>query len=60
DADPAAIVSNEMPIEWPRGSGRWRNYPEVDRCAWYDPATARRKLIAAQAEFIDRLEAALR
>lgn len=56
DADPAGIVSNLMKVEWPRGSGRWRSYPEVDRCAWYDPDTARAKLIAAQAEFIDRLE----
>jgi predicted NUDIX family NTP pyrophosphohydrolase len=60
DADPAGITSNEMKIEWPRGSGRWRNYPEVDRCAWFDPVTARGKLIAAQAEFVDRLEEALR
>ncbi|HET8655469.1 MAG TPA: NUDIX domain-containing protein [Longimicrobiaceae bacterium] len=60
DADPAGITSNEMKIEWPRGSGRWKSYPEVDRCAWFDPATAREKLIAAQAEFVGRLEEALR
>ncbi|HET7321287.1 MAG TPA: NUDIX domain-containing protein, partial [Longimicrobiaceae bacterium] len=29
DADPASIVSNHTSIEWPRGSGRWRSYPEV-------------------------------
>jgi predicted NUDIX family NTP pyrophosphohydrolase len=55
DADPEAIVSNRMRIEWPRGSGRWQSYPEVDRCAWYDEATARWKLNAAQAEFVGRL-----
>jgi predicted NUDIX family NTP pyrophosphohydrolase len=59
DADPALIRSNEMRTEWPRGSGRWITFPEVDRCAWLDPATARRKMNAAQAEFVDRLEATL-
>lgn len=59
DADPAAIVSNVMRIEWPRGSGRWQTYPEVDRCGWFDPGPAREKLNAAQAELIDRLESLL-
>jgi predicted NUDIX family NTP pyrophosphohydrolase len=34
-------------------------YPEVDRCAWFDPATARARINPAQAELIGRLEAAL-
>jgi predicted NUDIX family NTP pyrophosphohydrolase len=59
DADPARIVSNSMRSEWPRNSGRWITFPEVDRCAWFDPATARLKMNAAQSTFIDRLEAAL-
>lgn len=59
DADPAAVVSNSMSSEWPRGSGRWVTYPEVDRCAWFDPATARHKMNAAQAELVDRLVSAL-
>lgn len=59
DADPAQAVSNEMRTEWPRGSGRWLTFPEVDRCGWFDAATARKKLNPAQAELIDRLEALL-
>ncbi len=59
DADPAAIVSNTTSCEWPRGSGRRLTYPEVDRCAWFEPNAARAKLNPAQAELIDRLEAAL-
>jgi predicted NUDIX family NTP pyrophosphohydrolase len=43
-------------VEWPRASGRWISFPEVDRCAWFDLDTARRKINAAQAELIDRLE----
>ena len=56
DADPAAITSNEMSTEWPRGSGRWLTFPEVDRCAWFRPAEARRRMNPAQAELIDRLQ----
>ena len=59
DADPARFTSNLMRIEWPRGSGRWLRFPEVDQCAWFDPQTAREKLNPAQAVFIDRLEAQL-
>jgi predicted NUDIX family NTP pyrophosphohydrolase len=59
DADPARIISNSMQAEWPRGSGRWITFPEVDRCAWFDPRVAGEKINPAQAEFIVRLEAAL-
>ena len=56
EADPDRVTSNTMQTEWPRGSGRFITFPEVDRCAWFDPATARHKINPAQAEFIDRLE----
>lgn len=59
DADPAATVSNEMKTEWPRGSGRWITFPEVDRCAWFTPGEARARINPAQAELIGRLEALL-
>jgi predicted NUDIX family NTP pyrophosphohydrolase len=59
DADPERITSNSVRTEWPRGSGRWLTFPEVDRCAWFDAETARVKINPAQAELIDRLERAL-
>jgi len=59
DADPSAVTSNSMKTEWPRGSGRWLTFPEVDRCAWFRPNEARERLNPAQAELIDRLEALL-
>ena len=59
DADPAQLKSNLSRTEWPRGSGRWLTFPEVDRCAWFAPSVARAKLNPAQAVFIDRLEARL-
>jgi predicted NUDIX family NTP pyrophosphohydrolase len=59
DADPSRLTSNLMRTEWPRGSGRWLRFPEVDRCVWFSPQTARGKLNPAQTAFIDRLEAQL-
>jgi predicted NUDIX family NTP pyrophosphohydrolase len=59
DADASGIVSNTASVEWPRGSGRSITYPEVDRCAWFDPPTARTRLNPAQAELVDRLQALL-
>ena len=58
-ADPRRVRSNSMRAEWPRGSGRWLTFPEVDRCEWFDARTARQKINAAQAELIDRLEVSL-
>lgn len=59
DADPATVSSNSMRLEWPRGSGRILTFPEVDRCAWFTPADALPRINAAQAVFIERLQAAL-
>jgi len=59
DFDPGDLRSNEFETEWPPRSGRRQTFPEVDRCAWFDPATAREKINPAQVELIDRLQQAL-
>ena len=59
DADPRQVRSNVMRAEWPRGSGRWFTFPEVDRCEWFSEQRAREKINPAQAELIDRLQAIL-
>ncbi|MEM9514967.1 MAG: NUDIX domain-containing protein [Actinomycetota bacterium] len=53
--DVAALVSNTFEIEWPPRSGRRQEFPEVDRAEWCSLDVARRRLIAAQVEFVDRL-----
>lgn len=55
DADPSRLVSNTFEMEWPPRSGRTQAFPEVDRLEWFDFETARRKLIAGQAPFVDAL-----
>jgi len=59
DADPASVRSNETRVEWPRGSGQWHTYPEVDRCGWFSLSQARRKMNPAQAELLERLATAV-
>ena len=56
DFDPATLVSNTFELEWPPRSGRKRAFPEVDRADWFSPDDARKKILAGQRPFIDRLE----
>ncbi|MGA9160339.1 MAG: NUDIX domain-containing protein [Actinomycetota bacterium] len=56
DLDPETAVSNSFEMEWPPRSGRVREFPEIDRVAWFDLGEARMKIKAAQAPFLDRLE----
>jgi predicted NUDIX family NTP pyrophosphohydrolase len=59
DFDVATLRSNTFETEWPPRSGRIETFPEVDRAAWMDLATARVKLLEAQRPLLDRLEATL-
>jgi predicted NUDIX family NTP pyrophosphohydrolase len=53
--DVSRLASNTFELEWPRGSGRVRKFPEIDRAAWFDCDTARRKLVSGQVPFVDAL-----
>lgn len=55
DFDPAMLCSNTFTMEWPPRSGAEREFPEVDRAGWFDPTEARRRILAAQADLVDRL-----
>lgn len=57
DVEVAAIRSNSFEIEWPPHSGKRQSFPEIDRAGWFDLATARGKINAAQQALLDRLEA---
>ena len=59
DIDAAAVRSNTFELEWPPRSGRRQSFPEIDRAEWFGLDDARAMLNAAQAEFVDRLEALL-
>ena len=59
DLDASAIRSNTFNLEWPPHSGKFRDFPEVDRAEWFPVETARQRINPAQVELLDRLEAAL-
>lgn len=56
NCDPTAIVSNTFTMEWPPRSGQQMEFPEIDRAEFFDTATARQKINAAQAALIEELE----
>ena len=60
DCDPATLRSNTFSMEWPPKSGRFADFPEVDRGAWFGLAEAREKLLPAQTPFLDAIEAAFK
>jgi predicted NUDIX family NTP pyrophosphohydrolase len=58
DFDAEHLKSNSFEMEWPPRSGKKQAFPEVDRAGWFDLEVARRKILPAQAMFLDRLERA--
>ncbi len=49
DADPARVRSNSFVL-------KGREYPEIDRAAWFGLAEARKKVLKGQLGFLDELE----
>ncbi|MFG2893451.1 NUDIX domain-containing protein [Streptomyces sp. NPDC048248] len=59
DLDPDRVVPGTFTMEWPRGSGEQRSFPEIDRVAWFSPDRARERMVAGQRVFLERLAAHL-
>lgn len=55
DLDPASVVPGTFEMQWPKGSGRMQQFPELDRVAWLSIEAARDKIVQAQRLFLDRL-----
>jgi predicted NUDIX family NTP pyrophosphohydrolase len=55
DLDTTKITSNTVLVQWPPGSGKMLEIPEVDRAEWFPVPAAREKINPAQAELLDRL-----
>jgi predicted NUDIX family NTP pyrophosphohydrolase len=53
------VASNEFELEWPRGSGRIRSFPEIDRAEWFPLDLARRKVVGGQVPILDALARAV-
>jgi predicted NUDIX family NTP pyrophosphohydrolase len=55
DLDPASVVPGTFEVEWPPRSGRMAAFPELDRVAWFDLASATERIVTAQRELLQRL-----
>ena len=56
DVDASAIKSNAFSIEWPPGSGRIREFPEIDRAEWFKIELAKHKILKSQLDLLEQLE----
>jgi len=56
---PEKIRSNTFKLQWPPRSGKIREFPEIDRAAFFPLSEAREKINPGQVPFLDRLKEAL-
>ena len=59
DPNLEGTYSNNFELEWPRGSGKIREVPEIDRVGWFCVAEAQSKLLKGQRPLLDHLLRAL-
>jgi len=55
NCDEKNIHSNTFSIEWPPGSGKLKEFPEIDRAGWFDILTAREKILKGQLQLVEEL-----
>ncbi|TPG33762.1 NUDIX domain-containing protein [Mycolicibacterium hodleri] len=59
DLDVTDSVSNTFEMEWPKGSGKTKDFPEIDRVGWFSVTEAKVKLLKGQRPLLDALIARL-
>jgi len=55
DFDVSQLKSNLFSLELPPRSGKFKEFPEIDKAQWFSPSEALEKILHAQREFITRL-----
>jgi len=60
ELDPESLVSNMFDLEWPPRSGIHRQFPEIDRGAWFPVGQALEKIVKGQRPVLEKLSALLR
>jgi predicted NUDIX family NTP pyrophosphohydrolase len=56
DCEPETLRGNTFQMEWPPHSGKMREFPEIDRAAFFTVEAAREKMHPAEFEFLGRLQ----
>jgi len=59
DLDLTAFESNTFELEWPRGSGAFGTFPEIDKIEYFAPPEALRRILPGQAPIINEALARL-
>lgn len=54
DYDVEKFKSNLFAMEWPPKSGKFKEFPEVDRIGWFAPAEAMRKILKGQTPILEK------
>ncbi len=60
DYDSTKATSNTFSKEWPKGSGKIQQFPEMDRAEWLDITVAKKKILQGQVYFLNKLERKLK
>jgi predicted NUDIX family NTP pyrophosphohydrolase len=55
DCDASEVKSNTFSLEWPPNSGKFREFPEVDRAAWFGVEEAKKRINKGQLRLIEEL-----
>lgn len=53
--EPSEIISNTFPLEWPSGSGKTLDFPEVDQARWFSLREAECFINERQQTFLTEL-----
>jgi len=59
DCDATRVKSNTFSMEWPKGSGVMKDFPEIDQASWFSMAEAHRKILKGQIPLLDQLQSKL-
>jgi len=60
DLDTASFSCNTFTIEWPKGSGRMKSFPEIDKAEWFELVSAKKKILESQQSLLNELEVNLK
>jgi predicted NUDIX family NTP pyrophosphohydrolase len=59
DFDSDQVKGNTFSLEWPRGSGKFKEFPEVDRAGWFTVEAAKEKILESQRPLLDEAQSLL-
>lgn len=60
DVDPAQVKSNLFSMEWPVKSGKFKEFPEVDKGGWFTIDEALEKINKSQVPILEELNTILK